>query len=152
MEPQFKIKSNSDLHEINLELIVDDSFMAGRMSIRENFHFETISRYWTSEAAREFFQSDWTLILHSLYVDTLFRREGIANQLMQKLDQILNEKYSVYNNIILYAKPSEQKLTDKIPLATLKEFYEKYGFKEIPEQFIDNRDSSYENNFMIKFF
>jgi ribosomal protein S18 acetylase RimI-like enzyme len=73
--------------------------------------------------------SDNYFRLTSLWIEKDYRNNGIANELMNKLIEILPEYSKIYNidRIVLYVEPMEH----SIPFKLLKHFYAKFGFKNV---------------------
>jgi ribosomal protein S18 acetylase RimI-like enzyme len=67
--------------------------------------------------------------LESLYVDKEYRKKGIGNKLMSYFLKIMPKFSTIYNinEVILIAEPLEK----NIPFKILKDFYSRYGFKNV---------------------
>lgn len=68
------------------------------------------------------------LVLHNLYVDKKYRRKGIAEKIMKKLiENIENfQKINTFDSVVLYVEPLE----NSINFSKLMNFYKKFGFRK----------------------
>lgn len=76
---------------------------------------------------KDLFVSENYIYVNEVFVDKNFRRRGIANKLMARLNSVCLRYFPGFNEIVLTVYPMEKNISFKI----LQKFYEKYGFEKI---------------------
>jgi len=111
--------SNLDFEgkKITLEMLIDEIPVGNiDLSICNDDTFDQI------------INDNYYIYLDQLHVDQFFRKQGIANKLMQKLDVVCGKYFRGYRHIVLSVNSFDGgELSEEV----LKNFYRKFEFEEV---------------------